>query len=129
MCLPPVPQLRKLRNIYHLETPVSGRLTSRQTVLSLTERLHPTPAIAGFPSTESVNWIRENEKHKRGWYAGAFSLMSGDQSGEVSVLLRCALVNQTRINVYAGAGLVAESDVNMEWQETKLKLNAILDLL
>jgi len=129
LCLPPVPQLRKLRNIYHLETPVSGRLTSRQTVLSLTERLHPTPAIAGFPSRESVNWIRENEKHKRGWYAGAFSLMSGDQSGEVSVLLRCALVNQTRINVYAGAGLVAESDVNMEWQETELKLNAILDLL
>lgn len=126
--LPPVPKLKKLHNISHLETPVSGKLRSNQTVLSLTEQLHPTPAIAGFPSTESVMWLRNNEKHRRGLYAGAFGLMRGDQSGEVSVLLRCALLSQTEINVYAGAGLVAESDMDLEWQETELKMNAILDL-
>ena len=126
--VPPVPNLKKLHNIYHLETPVSGKLRSKQTVLSLMEQLHPTPAIAGFPSIESVKWIRDNEKHRRGWYAGAFGLMHGDQSGEVSVLLRCALFGQTEVNVYAGAGLVAESDVDLEWQETELKMKAILDL-
>lgn len=126
--MPAVPNLKKLHNIYHLETPVSGRLRSNQTVLSLTEQLHPTPAIAGFPSTESVRWLRDNEKHRRGWYTGAFGLMHGDQSGEVSVLLRCALLAETEVSVYAGAGLVADSDVDMEWQETELKMNAILDL-
>ena len=126
--MPAVPNLKKLHNIYHLETPVSGRLKSNQTVLSLTEQLHPTPAIAGFPSTESVRWLRDNEKHRRGWYTGAFGLMRGDQSGEVSVLLRCALLAETEVSVYAGAGLVADSDVDMEWQETELKMNAILDL-
>ena len=128
LSLPPVPKLKKLHNIYHLETPVSGKLSSKQTLLSLTEQLHPTPAIAGFPSTESVLWLRHNEKHRRGWYAGAFGLMQDEQSGEVSVLLRCALFGETEVNVYAGAGLVAESDVDMEWQETELKMNAILDL-
>ena len=128
LTLPSVPKLKKLHNIYHLETPVSGKLNSNQTVLSLTEQLHPTPAIAGFPSAESVRWLRDNEKHRRGWYAGAFGLMRGDQNGEVSVLLRCALFDQTAVNVYAGAGLVAESDVDMEWQETELKMSAILDL-
>jgi isochorismate synthase EntC len=54
--------------------------------------------------------------------------MHGDQSGEVSVLLRCALLAETEVSVYAGAGLVADSDVDMEWQETELKMNAILDL-
>lgn len=126
--MPAVPNLKKLHNIYHLETPVSGRLKSDQTVISLTEQLHPTPAIAGFPSTESVRWLRDNEKHRRGWYSGAFGLMRGDQSGEVSVLLRCALIADTEVSVYAGAGLVADSDVDMEWQETELKMNAILDL-
>lgn len=129
LSLPSSPQLKKLHNIYHLETPVKGRLASHQTVLSLTEQLHPTPAVAGFPGVESVNWLRENEKHRRGWYAGAFGLMRGDQNGEVSVLLRCALVDQTQVNVYAGAGLVAESDAEMEWQEIELKMNTILNLL
>ncbi|MEA1888691.1 MAG: isochorismate synthase [Pseudomonadota bacterium] len=129
LTLPTAPQLKKLHNIYHLETSISGTLGTHQTVLSLVEKLHPTPAIAGFPGTKSVNWLRDNEKHNRGWYAGAFGCMSGDQSGEVTVLLRCALINKTQINVYAGAGLVAESDTEMEWQETELKMNAILDLL
>lgn len=125
--LPAVPNLKKLHNLYHLETPVSGELKSDQTVLSLTDQLHPTPAIAGFPSAQSIKWLRDNENHRRGWYAGAFGLMHGEQSGEVSVLLRCALFSGSEVNVYAGAGLVSESDVDMEWQETELKMNTILD--
>lgn len=129
LSLPTAPQLKKLYNIYHLETPVSGRVGGNQTVLSLVERLHPTPAIAGFPALESIHWLRDNEGHRRGWYAGAFGWMQGSQSGEISVLLRCALINQSEVNLYAGAGLVTKSDVDQEWQETELKMKTILDLI
>lgn len=129
LSLPTAPQLKKVHRIYHLETPISGRLETRQSVLSLVDKLHPTPAIAGFPRMESIAWLRDNENYGRGWYAGAFGWMKGDQTGEVSVLLRCALIEQKQIMIYAGAGLVAESDADQEWQETKLKMKTILDLL
>jgi len=129
LSLSTAPQLKKLHNIYHLETTISGRLRSEQSVISLIAQLHPTPAIAGYPSSESVDWLRNNEKHSRGWYAGAFGFMHGEQNGEVSVLLRCALIKQEKMYIYAGAGLVSESDIEKEWQEIELKMNTILDLL
>lgn len=129
LSLPTSPQLKKLHRIYHLETPIKGKLNQQQSAFSLMSLLHPTPAIAGFPSKAAVAWLSQNEGYSRGWYSGAFGWLRGDQCSEVSVLLRCSLIKDAQIHVYAGAGIVSDSDVKEEWQETKLKMETIQDLI
>ena len=89
--------------------------------------------MAGFPTKEAQQWLLNNETYQRGWYTGAFGTLQTDSNerinGELSVMLRCAVVKDNQINLFAGAGLVAESDPDIEWQETELKMQTILEFL
>ena len=127
--MPVSPVLMKLHNLYHLETPIQGRLMSHYDIFDVINSLHPTPAVAGFPVDTSRQWVVENENYHRGWYTGAFGWLDGQKNGEFSVLLRCALVKDNEINLFAGAGLVAESDPELEWYETETKIQTILEML
>ncbi|MCU7837153.1 MAG: isochorismate synthase [gamma proteobacterium symbiont of Taylorina sp.] len=127
------PFLMKLHNMYHLETPIQGTLDNQYDLFDIIENLHPTPAVAGYPAQKAKKWLLENEAYNRGWYTGAFGWLDGLSNGninaELSVMLRCALIDQKRITLFAGAGLVAESDPETEWQETELKMKTILEVL
>src|SRR5262249_11690202 len=61
--------LMKLRNVQHLFTPISGRVARDRCILDLVERLHPTPAVGGYPREAALRMIREFEGLDRGWYA------------------------------------------------------------
>ncbi|MCK5666248.1 MAG: chorismate-binding protein, partial [Thiotrichaceae bacterium] len=67
----------------------------------------------------------------RGWYTGAFGWIDANMNGDLSVMLRCALIDtgKQEINLFSGAGLVAESDPDAEWQETELKMQTIIEML
>ena len=67
---PPSPQLRVLRQLQHLHTPIHGRLREPEHVLDLVRHLHPTPAVAGVPSARAIEHIAAHESSPRGWYAG-----------------------------------------------------------
>lgn len=127
--MPVSPLLMMLHNMYHLETSIEGTLKPQHDFFNLLETLHPTPAVAGFPSTQAKHWLIENETYNRGWYSGAFGLVDSHFNGEISVMLRCALINDNKIDLFAGAGLVAESDPEIEWQEVEIKMHTILDQL
>ncbi len=127
--MPLNPIYKKLHNMYHLETPISGQLRAQENIFDVIAALHPTPAIAGHPAQKAQRWLIQNECYNRGWYTGAFGWISGTDRGELSVFLRCALINKNVLQLFAGAGLVAESDAEQEWQETELKMNTILDML
>ncbi len=123
------PYLMKLHNMYHLETPIEGVLQEQYDVFDIIKALHPTPAIAGFPALQAQQWLLAHEGYQRGWYSGAFGWLDAQMNGELSVMLRCALLNSEQAHLYAGAGLIRESDPEIEWQETELKMQTILEML
>lgn len=131
--LPTAPGIMKLKHLLHLETPVQGQLKSTTSPLSLAEKLHPTPAVAGFPVPQALQWLKHNESHNRGLYTGAMGWLTPSGSGELSVILRCALLSHSGskhyLDLFAGAGIVEHSDPEEEWDETELKLETILGIL
>ena len=123
------PRVVTARSVQHLATPISGRLASAGQVLDLVERLHPTPAVGGFPRAEALSVIRELEQIERGWYAGPVGWTDLDGSGEFSVAIRSALLRGQTASVFAGCGIVADSDPVAEFAETWLKMRPMLAAL
>ncbi len=92
-------------------------------------RLHPTPAVGGFPREEAVRLIREHEGLDRGWYAGPVGWVDGRGEGEFVVGIRSALVQGNMATLYAGCGIVRDSDPESEYRESVLKLQPMLSAL
>ena len=70
--LPNTPRVATARAVQHLETPISAQMRDGGSVLDLVERLHPTPAVGGYPTERALSVMRELEEIDRGWYAGPF---------------------------------------------------------
>ena len=119
--------LLKLNNIQHLHTPISGELRRAEGVLPLVEALHPTPALGGDPRDAAMALIRDLEPIPRGWYGAPFGWIDANLDGQFTVAIRSAVAQEARVWVYAGAGIVADSVPEKEWQETELKFRPMLD--
>lgn len=119
----------RLKNIQHLHTPIRGHLQPTHDILSLLGVLHPTPAMGGKPRSVALQWISQLETLPRGWYAAPIGWLDSDWNGEFGVAIRSAVVQEQRAWVYAGAGIVAGSEAQKEWDETALKLRPMLTML
>ncbi len=120
------PHLLKLKNIQHLETPIVGNLLLGHSILETIEDLHPTPAVGGYPRIPALAAIREDEQLDRGWYAGPIGWIGTEGNGEFAVALRSGLVEGPQAILFAGCGIVADSDPESEYQESCLKLQVML---
>lgn len=120
------PNLLRMPNVQHLHTAVEGRLVDGGDVLELVERLHPTPATGGVPQDRALALIRTLEPFSRGWYAGPIGWIDGRGSGDFAVAIRSALVFGNEARLYAGCGIVADSDPGREYDESRLKLRPLL---
>ncbi|MGH2767824.1 MAG: isochorismate synthase [Actinomycetota bacterium] len=125
----PRPSLLPLANIQHLRTHLEGRLTTPLTALELAGLLHPTAAVCGVPAEAALGVIRELEGIDRGHYAGPVGWVDAMGDGEWAIALRCAELSGRRARLFAGAGIVSESDPEQELEETRLKLRAVLSAL
>ena len=123
------PAILPLSHVQHLMTPVSGRLREEAGLLALAQELHPTPAVGGAPRDAALALITEREGFERGWYAGPVGWLGADGDGELMVALRCALVSGAEATLFAGCGIVADSDPASEWEESRLKLRTMLAAL
>ncbi len=123
------PVLLKVRNVQHLLTTVVGRVQRERTVLDVVERLHPTPAVGGFPRHAALALIREREGLDRGWYAGPVGWLDARGDGELAVAIRSGLVQGSAATLIAGCGIVADSDPSAEYAEAELKLRPMLTAL
>jgi salicylate biosynthesis isochorismate synthase/menaquinone-specific isochorismate synthase len=123
------PVLVKVANIQHLATPVHAQLADSLSAVELAALLHPTPAVGGEPDEVAQAVIAELEDIDRGWYAGPVGWMDAAEDGEFCVALRSALLRDRTAHLFAGAGIVADSDPASELAETELKLEALLPLL
>ena len=127
--VPGTPSVARSRSVQHLATPLRGRLANGGCVLDLVDRLHPTPAVGGFPRDVALAAIREREGFDRGWYAGPIGWVDRNGEGEFAVAIRSALLAGRDATVYAGAGIVADSDPEAEYAETCLKMEPMLAAL
>ncbi|TAJ49230.1 MAG: isochorismate synthase [Herbiconiux sp.] len=123
-----IPFTLKLPNLWHLASDVVGTLSDGSTSLDLIAALHPTAAVAGTPRAEALSLISELEPFDRGRYAGPVGWVGADGDGEWAVALRSAQVDASGdITAYAGCGIVADSDAEREYLETKMKFRPIVE--
>jgi isochorismate synthase len=124
------PSVVAVANVQHLATMVEGRLSQpAPSVLELMAALHPTPAVAGWPRDEAVAWIAEHEGFDRRRYAGTAGWVDSSGNGTWAVSVRCAEIDGSAARVWAGNGIVADSDPPTELAETRSKLQALLSAI
>jgi salicylate biosynthesis isochorismate synthase/menaquinone-specific isochorismate synthase len=126
---PEEPSVIKVANIQHLATPIRAQLTHPIGVVELAGLLHPTPAVGGEPHAAAAPLIPALEGLDRGWYAGPVGWTDANEDGEFCVALRCALLRGDEARLYAGVGVVRDSDPAAELAETEVKLGALLPVL
>ncbi|MCP3033379.1 isochorismate synthase [Halobacillus sp. A1] len=127
--IPENPVVYPLSNLQHLYTPVTATLEEGYTLLDVVARLHPTPALGGMPQQRSVDYIRSHEALNRGWYAGPIGWFDGRNNGEFAVAIRSALIRGDGASLFAGCGVVEDSDPEAEYVETGVKLKPMLSVL
>ena len=138
------PSLLRLANVQHLATHVHGWLASAApamfrsgtaaapalpTALGLAAELHPTAAVCGTPAGQAMDLIRELEGMDRGRYAGPVGWVDARGNGEWGIALRCAELDGPRARLFAGCGIVADSDPATELAEAQVKFRALQDAL
>lgn len=131
--VPGTPSIVPLRNVSHLGTVISGSLHaagvadgSARTALEFVGALHPTPAVGGAPTDTALALIGELERDDRGTYAGPVGWVDAAGNGEWAVGLRSARIDGNRARMFAGVGIVNDSEPLAELTETQLKLQALL---
>jgi menaquinone-specific isochorismate synthase len=119
------PSLLRLANLQHLATKVTGRLPAGEaashSALALAAALHPTAAICGTPAEAAMELIRELEGVDRGRYSGPVGWVDAKGNGEWGIALRCGLVTGRNARLFAGCGIVADSDPAAEVAEAQTK--------
>lgn len=131
LSVPDRPHVLGLRNVSHLATPINGTLRPGDlpSALDLVARVHPTPAVAGTPTAAAVDYLAGVEGFDRGLFAGPVGWVDQRGDGCWALGIRSATVAGGRASIYAGVGVVADSDPAAELAETQLKLQALLAAL
>lgn len=131
MNVPEVPFVLHLPNVMHLATDVAGVIHDADgaSVLELAAALHPSAAVGGTPTKVAVEMIAEIEGMDRGRYAGPVGWMDADGDGEFGIALRSAEIDSEQVRLFAGCGIVADSDPAAELAEAQAKFVPVRDAL
>lgn len=125
--IPAQPSLTSTSALWHLATRIEAELVQpAPTALQLACRLHPTPAVCGHPTAAARQLIQSLEPFERGLFTGTVGWCDADGNGEWVVTIRCGTVYRNQVRLFAGAGIVAASDPDAEWDEVQTKLGTML---
>jgi len=128
--IPESPELINTPTMWHLSTPIRGELLDSQiSALQLACKLHPTPAVCGFPTSDARKLIHLVEPFERGAFTGLVGWCDANGNGEWVITIRCGIVQDRKIRLFAGAGIVAGSCPESEWRETEAKLATMFNAL
>jgi menaquinone-specific isochorismate synthase len=117
----------KLNKVQHLYTQFHGTLQADLTDADILPKLHPTPAVGGFPRTPALQLIQELEPFERGWYAAPVGWVGYDNA-EFAVAIRSGAIDRDRLLLFAGAGIVRGSRSDEEWAEIENKIHHFTEL-
>ncbi len=132
MNVPEAPSVLKLPNVMHLSTDITGVVGDEASALTLAAALHPSAAVCGTPTHLALDIISELESLDRGRYAGPVGWVDAAGDGEWAIALRGGQVRADRpeeIQLFAGAGIVADSSPDVELEETAAKFVPMLQAL
>ncbi len=126
---PNQPLIKKLNNVQHLFTPISASIKDGVQIHDLLRQLHPTPAVGGYPKERAIPYIQEIEQIERGWYSAPVGWYNLNGCGEFAVAIRSALIHKNKAHLFAGCGIVENSDPESEWRETLMKFQPMTSAL
>ncbi len=129
MNVPEAPFVLHLPNVMHLATDVAGVIDDQTTSLELAAALHPSAAVGGTPTSVATSLIGTLEGMDRGRYAGPVGWMDASGDGEWGLALRSAEVSGATVRLFAGCGIVADSDPASELAEAQAKFVPVRDAL
>ena len=119
------PENYQIGNLVHLKTTITAKINDNGNLVEkLSQAIHPTPAVGGYPSSFAIEWIRQIEKHQRSYYTGFMGPVE-DGNAHLFVNLRCMQIHRGEGYLYSGAGITQGSDAEKEWQETANKASMI----
>jgi para-aminobenzoate synthetase component 1 len=127
-----VPELFKLESyarVHHLVSKVCGNLAQGQDALSLLRACFPGGSITGAPKLRAMEIIEELEPHRRGIYCGSIGYIGFNGDMDCNIAIRTMIHADGITRLWAGGGIVADSDPEAEYRETYHKASALLDLL
>ncbi len=123
------PETIKAGNLYHIKANIKAEYDSTTDLSSLIHKLHPTPAVGGYPKEAALRLIASTEKHERSYYSGFAGPVNGDDSTHLFVNLRCARIFKNGVGLFVGGGLTAASNAEKEWKETENKAKTLMAVL
>lgn len=115
----------KAGNVEHLRTDFLA-LTPGTDFTSLLSKLHPTPAVCGWPADKAAKIISETEGYNRTFYTGYLGPVNLEQKTSLFVNLRCLQAIDNEAAIYAGGGITINSNPSKEWEETAIKSRTLL---
>lgn len=127
---PDDPFILELPNVVHFASDIHATLADSN-LLDAVAALHPTAAVCGTPRLEALELLKVHEQTARGRYSGPVGWIDADGEGEFCIALRCGLVEDDghTLRIFAGGGIMPDSDPEIELAETRQKMAPLLDAL
>lgn len=122
------PRTVRAAHLVHLRSDFHFSLPPTVALSRLLSTLHPTPAVCGLPKQQALDFILQHEHSQRLYYSGFMGPLNAPES-HLYVTLRCMQISGNRQTLYAGGGLLRESNEEQEWQETEAKLDTMRHIL
>ena len=122
-------EIERYSHVMHIVSNVAGRLRADCTAFNLVKATFPAGTVSGAPKIRAMQIISELEKTRRGCYAGAIGYFGFDGNFDSCVALRCAVLKNRKAYFQAGAGIVADSNPHLEYEETVNKARAMAKAL
>lgn len=118
--------IERYSHVMHIVSNVEGRLQPGLNALDVLKATLPAGTLSGAPKVRAMEIIDELEPVKRGIYGGAIGYLGFNGDMDLCIAIRTAVLKDGELHAQAGAGIVADSDPNAEWQETQSKARAVL---
>ncbi|MCS7307020.1 MAG: anthranilate synthase component I [Aquificaceae bacterium] len=119
-------RVERYSHVMHLVSDVVGEIRENLHAVDVLKALFPAGTVSGAPKVRAMQIIEELENQRRGIYAGAVGYISFDQNMDMAIAIRTAVFLGGKVYVQAGAGVVADSEPEREWQETVNKAKALM---
>lgn len=127
--VPELFQVEAFPTVFHMISTVTGSIAEGFTALDVLKNCFPGGSITGAPKKRAMEIIAELEKYKRGIYCGAIGYISFNGNMDTNIAIRTMTVSNHQLQFWAGGGIVSDSEVNKEFEETRDKAKAFVDML
>ena len=118
--------VERYSHVMHIASIVESEIRDDRTALDVLKSTLPVGTLSGAPKVRAMEIIDELESEKRGIYGGAMGYLSWNGNMDMAIAIRTAVIKNQTLYVQAGAGIVADSQPDMEWEETQNKARAIV---